>query len=79
MHTPNPNSAKRSPGRPRKVTPAGIEEAVRLRSEGLSWEGVGRRLGLKPETCRRAVWAARKGRRAVGNPPASVNNPARED
>jgi hypothetical protein len=74
MHPPNSNPPKRTSGRPRKVTLERIEEAVRLRSEGLTWEGVGQRLGLKPETCRRAVWAVRKVRGAVGNPPGPVNN-----
>ena len=78
MHAPNPKPPKRTPGRPRKVTPERIEEAVQLRSEGLTWEGVGQRLGLKPETCRRAVWAVRKARGAVGNPPGPVNNPRAE-
>lgn len=71
-------NGKRPVGRPRKVTAERIEEAHRLRAEGLSWEAVGQRLGLKAETCRRAVWAVKKASRAVGNSPAAVNNPPLE-
>jgi hypothetical protein len=62
-------------GRPRKATPEKTAEIERLRTGGLTWPEIGRRLQLNPETCRRAAWAAKKARRAVGNPPAAVNNP----
>lgn len=71
-------TARRPAGRPRKVTSEAVGLIERLRGEGLSWEAVGYRLGVKPETCRRAYWLVRKGRRAVGNPPVAVNNLGRE-
>ena len=37
-----------------------IEEIVRLRAASLSWAEIGSSLGLRPETCRRALWAVKK-------------------
>lgn len=65
---------RRGAGRPRKATAGKMAEIERLRADRLSWPEIGRRVGLNPETCRRAIWAVRKARSAVGNPPAPVNN-----
>ncbi|MCI4331371.1 MAG: hypothetical protein L3K19_05940 [Thermoplasmata archaeon] len=56
------------------VTEATLGAILALRSERYGWKQIGLTLGLKPETCRRAVWAAKKASRTVGNPPATVNN-----
>jgi hypothetical protein len=74
MSEMDPARAKKSAGRPRQLTREKVEEAARLRAEGLQWEAIGQRLGLKAETCRRALWAVKKAGRAVGNPPNAVNN-----
>jgi hypothetical protein len=63
-------------GRPRIVTPEKFEQIARLRGSGAKWEEVGRKVGLKPETCRRALWAVKKARGSVGNSPETVNNPS---
>jgi hypothetical protein len=65
-------------GRPRIVGPEHVRLIANLRGSKLSWKEIGLRLGLKPETCRRALWAVKKSGRAVGNPPDGVNNPAGE-
>jgi hypothetical protein len=70
-------SPKHPGGRPRRATTEKVEEAARLHSESLPWKQIGLRLGLNPETCRRALWVVRKSRKAVGNSPAPVNNPPR--
>jgi hypothetical protein len=57
-------------GRPKLVTLEKIQTIATLRSTGLTWPTIGQRLGLKPETCRRAYWIVRKARGAVGFPPA---------
>jgi hypothetical protein len=69
---------KRPRGRPKKATPAKIAEIGELRRLGVPWVQVGLRLGLNPETCRRALWAVRKARRAVENPPARASDGSRE-
>jgi hypothetical protein len=61
-------------GRPRLVTAEIAQKIATFRSEGLSWPAIGQRLGLKPETCRRALWVVRNAPEAVGNPPALVKN-----
>jgi hypothetical protein len=61
-------------GRPRKVSSEALDDVARLRAEGVVWRIIGLRLGLNPETCRRALWAVKKASRAVENPPRAVNN-----
>lgn len=51
----------RPPGRPRLVTPLLAEKANTLRQGGLPWTSIAQRVGLKAETCRRAVFDLRKG------------------
>ena len=65
-------------GRPRLVTSVALETIAGLRLERYSWKQIGLRVGLNPETCRRALWAVKKAGRAVGNSPVTVNNPAPE-
>lgn len=55
------------------LTPEIIDQIAYLRSVRYAWREIGLLLGLKPETCRRALWAAKRARRAVGNSPATVN------
>jgi hypothetical protein len=73
-----PGNSSGPVGRPRKATPEKVGEIERLRAEGLTWPQIGSRLGLNSETCRRALWAVKKARRAVGNPPEAVSNPGLE-
>jgi hypothetical protein len=63
---------KRRAGRPKKVTPAILAEVESLRARGVSWAEVAVSVALKPETCRRALWAVRKSRGAVGNSPNPI-------
>lgn len=60
-------------GRPLVFSPAKLSEVVSLRSGGIRWAEIARRLELNPETCRRAYWEHRKARRAVGNSPAGLS------
>lgn len=57
-------------GRPRRISEDLINEIVRLRELDLDWRGIGDRLGLAAETCRRAAWARKRGQRTVVNSPA---------
>ena len=50
----------RPPGRPRIVTPELVRKAVDLRAEGKPWATVAQHVGLKAETCRRAVLDMRR-------------------
>lgn len=68
----------RAAGRPRVITPENVRAIALLRAEGLTWPKIGLQLGMKPETCRRAVWASRKAGRAVENPSATAKNPPPE-
>jgi DNA invertase Pin-like site-specific DNA recombinase len=45
------------PGRPKSLKPYELEEAVKLRKEGLSWPAIARRFHVHPDTIRRAVIA----------------------
>jgi hypothetical protein len=72
-------ATKHHGGRPRKITPESTRTIATLRSARLSWRDIGERLSLNPETCRRALWAAKKASGAVGIPPEPVNNPFRGD
>ena len=47
-------------GRPRRVTPDLVSKAEALRGQGWSWAEIARRVGLPAETCRRAVYQAKK-------------------
>jgi hypothetical protein len=67
-----------APGRPRVITAERVRAIAVLRAEGLTWPKIGLQLGLKPETCRRAVWASRRAGTAVENPPAAAKNPPPE-
>jgi DNA invertase Pin-like site-specific DNA recombinase len=58
-------------GRPRRVTPEVVSKVAELRRTGLSWAGVAQRVGLPAETCRKAVYLAKRGPVAVDNPPPS--------
>lgn len=59
-------------GRPLQLTPGLVTEIGQLRAAALSWKEIGLRLGRNPETCRRALWAVKKARRAVGNSPTAI-------
>jgi hypothetical protein len=50
----------RLPGRPRRVTPELASKAEVLHRQGLPWRIVAQRVGLPAETCRNAVWRAKK-------------------
>jgi len=50
-----PTRSGRRPGRPRLVTPELAERAKALRDGGAAWKTVAQKVGLKAETCRRAV------------------------
>ncbi len=54
-------------GRPRVVTAEKLSEILRLRSEGLGWDEIGSKLGLRPETCRWAARSSKRSGRAVEN------------
>jgi DNA invertase Pin-like site-specific DNA recombinase len=56
-------------GRPRKVTPELARRAAHLRGSGLAWREVAQRVGLRIETCRKAVWQIQHAARGVVNPP----------
>jgi DNA invertase Pin-like site-specific DNA recombinase len=43
------------PGRPKSLKPYELEEAVKLKKEGLSWPSIARRFDVHPDTIRRAV------------------------
>ena len=65
-HTPA-YTPPRARGRPRIVTAETVDRALKLRAAGCGWTEIGLRLGLRSETCRRAVWEARCVRKAVVN------------
>ncbi len=52
----------RRAGRPRKTTDEVIAEVVRSREAGLTWAQVGCRVGIAPETTRKAYRAAKRAR-----------------
>jgi DNA invertase Pin-like site-specific DNA recombinase len=58
----------RPPGRPRLVTPELVSKALELRLKGEQWSSVAQHVGLKAETCRRAVLDYRKAAGAAQNP-----------
>jgi DNA invertase Pin-like site-specific DNA recombinase len=58
-------------GRPRKVTPELARRAAHLRGSGLAWREVAQRVGLRIETCRKAVWQIQHAARGVVNSQAS--------
>jgi DNA invertase Pin-like site-specific DNA recombinase len=62
-----PTRTGRMPGRPRRVTPEAIERARDLWRTNHSWAEIAQAVGLKAETIRRAVWAARPRTGGVGN------------
>lgn len=53
----------RPPGRPRLVTQEVAQKAADLRAEGKTWATVAQHVGLKAETCRRAVLDLRRAAR----------------
>ena len=57
----------RRPGRPRRVTSEAVERASGLWWMNRSWAEIAQATGLKAETIRRAVWAARRASPGVGN------------
>lgn len=65
-------------GRPRVFTQEIVLQIEILRREGAIWSEVGNRLGLRPQSCRRAWWEARKAQRGVGNSPADQRPAAPE-
>jgi hypothetical protein len=75
LHAEAPESKTCAPvhpgrrGRPPKVGPLDLSEIETLRSAGKHWKEIGLELGLKPETCRRALWAVKKSQKGVGNSP----------
>jgi DNA invertase Pin-like site-specific DNA recombinase len=58
-------------GRPRRVTEEVAARVSEFRRTGLPWKDVARRVGLPAETCRKADWLLKRGRRAVDNSPPS--------
>ena len=62
----------RPPGRPLKLTSEAVEHARALRTQGLTWPQAAQQLGLKAESIRRAVYAARTRPVAVENTPAGT-------
>jgi DNA invertase Pin-like site-specific DNA recombinase len=65
-----PTRSGRPVGRPRRVTPEIAVKVTKLRSGGLRWADVARRVGLPAETCRKAAWHLKTAGRAVVSPPA---------
>ncbi len=62
-----PTRSGRPPGRPRLVTREAVDRALSLREQGVPWAKVAQHVGLRAETCRRAVLDRRRAVRAAEN------------
>ena len=70
--------SRQSRGRHRLVTPDRSAQIAELRSHGSQWKEIGLRLGLNPETCRRAFWAHKMAQKTVGFVPEAPQKGAEE-
>ena len=56
-------------GRPRRVTPEIVARIAELRAAGHRWNDTAQRVGLPAETCRKALWTAKRSPSAVQDSP----------